>query len=177
MPPTEAEIEKLLQKLQSKKAYRRREAAELLGGLAVRHERVISTLETVATADPNRYVRAAARSALFTLSRAQSAPETPPPAPPPLTGLRNPQNRYAFMIGFGGWLVINGLIWFFILRPNTYTPEVGAIDIGKISLLFLANLVPLILLTLIRRWMALGMGVAFVVSLLAMGVLWIIFRT
>ena len=160
---TEEEIKKLLRELQSKKAYRRRQAAETLGEIEAGNERVITSLTTVASNDPNRYVRAAARHSLFTLQDASVPVEAPPPAPPPARGFRNPRNRLDFMVGFISWFILNGLAWFLLVRFAGYPLGIAAFEMMPLTLL--ANIVAVLILILIRRWLGLGMLVALALAL------------
>ena len=166
---TEEEVKKLLRDLQSKKAYRRRQAAETLGEMEADNERVTVSLATVASNDPNRYVRAAARHSLFTLQDASVPVEALPPEPPPARGFRNPRNRLDFMVGFISWFILNGLVWFFLARFADY--PLGIIAFEMMPLTLLANVVAILILILVRRWLGLGMISAFALALLTLPVM------
>jgi hypothetical protein len=163
---SEEEVKRLLRELQSKKAYRRRQAAETLGQVEPGNERVTASLATVASNDPNRYVRAAARHALFTLQDASVAVEAPPPAPPPARGFRNRRNRLDFMVGFISWFLLNGLAWFLLVRFADYPS--GIIEFEMIPLTLLANVGTVLILIFVRRWLGLGMIAALALSLLSL---------
>jgi hypothetical protein len=161
---TEEEIKKLLRDLQSKKAYRRRQAAETLGEMEAGNERVTASLATVASNDPNRYVRAAARHSLFTLQDASVPVEALPPEPPPARGFRNRRNRLDFMVGLISWFILNGLAWFLLVRFADYA--LGIIAFEMMPLTLLVNGIAVVLLSLIRRWLGLGVLVALALALL-----------
>jgi hypothetical protein len=128
------------------------------------NERVTASLATVASNDPNRYVRAAARHALFTLQDAAVPVEALPPAPPPARGFRNRRNRLDFMVGFIGWFILNSLAWFLLVRFADYLSGIIAFEMMPLTLL--VNVIMVVLLSLIRRWLGLGMVVALALALL-----------
>lgn len=94
---------------------------------------------------------------------ADARPSTPiePPAKPAKSPLTTAQKWRQFWIGFGAWWLINSLIWF---------PLSGADNLGYgifFSLLVLPlNLIVLLVLAFIRRWMALGVLTTYGVNLL-----------
>ena len=157
------EIEKLLIELRSEEAYRRKAAAEEVAALGLKDEQIITALETVAAQDPNRYVKSAAEAALIALG--VKVPEKPPAAPkivpPPLS---TAAKRREFMIGFVGWWVVNGALWLGLTGGEGLGP--GGFGIILNLLLFPANLLMLIVLAFIRRWIALGGLAAIAVNLL-----------
>ena len=118
----------------------------------------------MASNDPNRYVRAAARHALFTLQDAAVPVEALPPAPPPARGFRNRRNRLDFMAGFIGWFILNSLAWFLLVRFADYPSGIVAFEM--IPLTLLANVIAVVLLIFIRRWLGLGILVALALALL-----------
>ncbi len=147
----EAEIQRLLKKLDSQDALVRREAAEAALAHEERDERIIEKLKAVAANDPDPTVRWSAETALH-YAGVELPPETvqkvEAPAPP-AEPIPKAVKWRDFAIGFVGWFLVNGLLWFLASR-------LGRGGIG--CLLFPANLGALIILGVIRRtrWMALG---------------------
>lgn len=66
--PSSNEIERLLKDLQSRDAFVRQTATTEIGKLQLKHERIISALQTTASSDSNKYVRQEAERALRELT-------------------------------------------------------------------------------------------------------------
>ncbi len=95
----------------------------------------------------------------------QQPPEVPPVTPktaaPPLSPA---EKRRDFFIGFVGWWVVNGALWLGLTGGEGL--GLGGFGILLNLLLFPANLLMLIVLAFIRRWIALGGLAAIAVNLL-----------
>jgi len=73
-----------------------------------------------------------------------------------------------FVLGFVGWYLLNGLMYFCSFAFLTYvSSEQDAISLALLVVPLVVNIVGLILLGLTRRWIALGALAAFALLLLA----------
>jgi len=163
--PLPENIEKLLQDLLSEDAYRRRSAAETVAELRVTNEQIITALKTVAASDPNRYVREAAIRALDTLgfglppdAEARSAANRLAPPTPPV--LRPFFKQIDFWLGFIGWYLVNGLIWWGF-GPGATTSSYGPVPA---LILLPANVVVLLITAFVRSRFAGGMLAAYALN-------------
>lgn len=79
------------------------------------------------------------------------------------------EKQIDFAIGFGGWLVIGGILWLFGMRPSGSPYYSEGVFLCIAPVYFLSNIVALIVLAFTRRWIALGLlsvlGVNLVISL------------
>ncbi len=158
----EAEIQRLLTQLDSEDPFLRRQAAEAALAHEPRDERVLDKLKTVAVDDPDPAVRSAAAQAL------RSAGVEPPPEPvqkpeapaPPAEPIPRAVKWRGFLIGFAGWFLVNGLLWFLASR--------GGYEGNLMVLVWLANPLLLLILAIIKptRRVALGMLSALALNLL-----------
>jgi hypothetical protein len=73
-----------------------------------------------------------------------------------------------FVLGFLGWYLINGLMYACSFMFLTYVSvEQDSISLALLVVPLIVNIVGLILLSMTRRWMALGALAAFALLLLA----------
>jgi hypothetical protein len=170
-PPADQDIERLLQDLQNPKAIYREHAVNALAQLGSQDERVIRALENLAANDPVRFVSDAAHSALSSLG------VTPPVRSAPFAASKSIGKVYAtrntkildFLIGFIAWFAVNGALWFLLAHGQSIVSSlIGTIITGPIvANLFIlpANLLILIVLAFLRRWMAFGILVAVAINL------------
>jgi len=150
--PPDPDIEHLLAELRSDDPARRKAAAEAVEQRGLRVDELDQALKRNALNDPNQYARQAAEQALVSLGVIA----------PPVSAARAAaawfQSHQAkivqFTMGFVGWFVINGILWFLAS---------GNITLGLV--LFPANLVVLILVARRRQSAALGMLSAIAVNL------------
>ena len=168
--PSEEEIEKLLEEIRSGSASRRKQAIESLAKLGISNEQIINGLRTAAIHDYNEFVREAAKVALAALGQdLSSVIETHPagvPAPIPIRPLYTYKTRgekiLHFVIGFVGWWVFNGALWFALTGGKGLGYGVFILNL----LVFPANLLILIVLAFVRHWISLGWLAAIAVNLL-----------
>jgi hypothetical protein len=167
--PPEQEIEQLLKQLKTGAPFEREKAAEKLGNLHVKDERVIAALKLMVAAEQYQTCIDAAETALTKIDPNWTplVPGEMPPVPAsdierqkesepqkPLT--RNEKIR-DFLIGFAGWFVVNGPLWILWAPDLTPRPPYNiprAIDMVCTLLFF--NIATLIFLAFARRWIALG---------------------
>lgn len=180
--PTPENIEKLLEELSNRAAHRRKAAAKALGELGIRTEEIVEALKTVASQDPERYVRLAAKGALSTLEHGpveRPAGEPPPaasPSPKLIRQLSRNEKIRDFLIGFVGWFVLNGFLtgigWAVTVGLGTLLSRLsfnsdsaqtllGAVGLVVNCLPWLINIGLLIYFGLTRYWIALGALAAF----------------
>lgn len=165
---SEEEIQEALRLLASDKDYERRAGAERLRYMKwdTPDQRVVQKLKEVAQSDPSQDVRS---SASVTLQSWEAPPveteqgpanATLPVAVPPAVKRRN------FLIGFLGWYLVNGALWF-ILSGATFDAT-EAQSSGAVCFLFPLNLLLPVLFGVIRvtRWLALGILAALALNFL-----------
>ena len=103
--------------------------------------------------------------------------ENPPPAPSPkpaFTLTPDQQNWLKFAIGFVGWYLLNGLFWLAVGGASGNYGYNMALGIFTLP----ANIIVLIVLTLIRRtrWVAVGIGAALAVNFIISLFLGVVFN-
>jgi len=151
--PNENAIAKLLEDLRSSEGPRRKAAAEIIAQKKMDDPQLVSELERLSTNDPLVYVQHAAEQALKTLR------------PPPERELSRNEKIRHLAIGFFGWYIINGIIWFIMLGGGSGG---GGYDYFGGLFTFPANMLVLIILSAIKstRRIALGILVALALNLL-----------
>ncbi len=161
--PSEETIIKLLEELRSDAAYRRMAVIKTIAEQRVDDERIVKILKTIVTEDMSDAVRGYAQAALYALERGQLPPDAPwstsSPPPQPVKQLSRNEKTRDFLIGFLGWFLVNGLVWAVI------TERIGG-ELGQYSFIFgifvlPPNLLALVILAFARRWVALGLLVAY----------------
>ncbi len=169
---SEEQVQSALRLLESQKDYERRAGAERLRYVKwdTPDSAVVQKLKELAESDPSEDVRNAAAATLRYWEKppVEAEPEhvtsTPPPPPVP-TAVK----RRHLLIGFFGWYLVNGLLWFALTGASFDAAQAPA---QALCLLFAVNfLLPVVLgLSKAARWMALGILAAlalnFLVSLL-----------
>jgi hypothetical protein len=155
-PPSEEEMQQLLDRLRSPNGQDRFDGVEKAIELGLDDRRVIGALKELAAHDPDGKVADAASVALHISG------QPPPPLveqkPPAATEQgKRPKTRnekiFGFAIGFAAWFAVNGGIWLLLL--NGHDLNFGLNVILNI-LLLPANLVALLILAFSQRWVALG---------------------
>jgi hypothetical protein len=151
--PDENTIAGLLEDLQSSEGPRRKSAAELIARKRIDDPQLVSELERLSAHDPLVYVRDAAEQALKRLR------------PVPGSGQSREEKLRHLAIGFFGWYVINGMIWFILLGGSSAGGDYGYFN-GLFT--FPANILVLIILAAIKstRQIALGILAALALNLL-----------
>jgi len=161
--PDHKYINKLLDDLESGDLPRRVMAVRALAKLRARNQLITRILKRVVSRDPDWIVRLEAAAALIRL------------------GLQTRAGKFIeFAIGFVGWWGINHLVWTSIVA-QPLTPGFRHYDANLLVLP--CNLVTLIALAFIRRWVALGLltayganlAIATMMRLLVNGICWIPF--
>jgi hypothetical protein len=156
-PADEATIQWLLGELHSGDPNRRWAGAREVDRRSLRDERLIAVLKTLVVEDPTESVRRAARQALGSEAPAE-------PAAKPKDVLTRNEKIRDFLIGFVSWYVVNGVIWMLISYTSSNAPLVG-IWILNIWVLPV-NLLVLIILAFVRRWVAWGIVASYAVNFL-----------
>jgi hypothetical protein len=139
--PAERPMDELLADLNAPDPENRLGALNALAELGVKNQSILQQLRIVARGDPDENVRKAAARTLRSL------------------GTRLPADAsndfwQGFLVGFLGWYLVNGLIWYFINDPTSD----GQSRLFNLFI-FPANLLVLIVLSAIRRTQAIGLGI------------------
>jgi len=137
--PLEKIIEKILQAIHNEDP---KVVAEELGKLEISSERLTKVLRGIAVNDHDESVRQAARKALLA------------PIHQPFISKDEPKVYRDFLIGFGGWFVISGLMY--ICISLVARPVIDLLFFCTFPLIYLANVGILIRLGFTRGWIALG---------------------
>ncbi|MEK7328452.1 MAG: hypothetical protein AAB217_24670 [Chloroflexota bacterium] len=95
---------------------------------------------------------------------AEQPTSTAPPSSPKKELSRNQKIR-DFLIGFIGWWVINGAIWAGIATGD-FGPQRSVFLLFPNIFILPVNLLALIILAFVRRWVALGLLTAYAVNFL-----------
>jgi hypothetical protein len=157
-PPTEQEIEKLLEQLKTGNAPEREQAAQALGKSGIRDTRIVNALKEAKSHEAFRTVIEAIDHALVGSS--------------PVPKLEHARD---FAIGFFGWFAFNiamifgiAVAWFAGLWGYFAHYNSSPIMLVCNALNFLGNILGIPLLGLKRRWIALGALVAFAGTMFVM---------
>ena len=146
----EQQINSLIEKLSSGDSIERQAAANRLGNLGVRSERIIAALRSAEAKDDDATVREEARSALIVLDYVPGLL----PGTPPLS------KTIDFVFGFFGWFFIYGIVWLMNIKANPYSGQFGI----EAILFPLAIGLP-IFLTTRRKYIAWGIASALALNL------------
>ncbi|MBI3241873.1 MAG: HEAT repeat domain-containing protein [Chloroflexi bacterium] len=172
--PSEETINKLLEELRSSEAYRRKSAIETIAELKIDNEKIVSALKATAANDANRIVSQEAKEALIVLGveappASESIPSTSSKKPPVTTR----QKYIDLAIGFFVWYVVNTFVWFLLLEGGGLSDGQG-LAIALNLFILPANLIVLIILAFVRRWVALGILVALAANFVIAAILGLI---
>lgn len=147
-------------------ASRRVNAARALGNSGNTSEVVLTALNTAAASDPYVYVRREARNALIKLGQApvQGLPVGDEPWHTPHTYTSLKEAWIDVALGFIGWFVANGIVWFAINQWTRASGQPNNFFAG--ALLWLpCQIILLIVLAVFRNRIALGVLAAVALNL------------
>jgi hypothetical protein len=174
-PPDEATILYLLAELHGGESYQRTTAAETIKIRKILDERLTNELNSLALHDPNSIVRNMAKDALAALGIApgelgvakitDSPPIAPAPTAQPGKQLTRNEKRRDFLIGFVGWYVVNGTIWLLLSRGKSSPYGLAQTSATFYNIfIMVGNLGVLLIITGIRRSVAVGILASYAVN-------------
>jgi hypothetical protein len=165
-PRSEQEIEQLINRLHSSDDRERLRAVVRLGELGVRDRHVIAALEEMAAHEPLEGIVEAAAEALRRLGHPHPAWDSTSSAQRTAGGKQygtSNEKVIDSVIGFVGWYTVNGAFWLTTLKGQ---PINEGYNLFANLLMLPVNLLVLIVLAFLRRWMAFGILVAVAANLL-----------
>jgi hypothetical protein len=155
-PASAEDIKRWIEELKSDTPGTRAQAATHLGQLGIRNAPIVEALERVASNDGVPEVRRAAESALLEIKAPSGGPSSGTrSAKRPEIPISRAEKFLGFAIGFGGWFLINGVIWLGLLQG---TATRSWTNTSSELIMLPINILAPIILGVIRqtRWEALG---------------------
>src|SRR5574341_783869 len=166
--PSEETVSKLLADLQSMNSNRCLTAARTIAERMIVDPRLVTALRALDTKGNNEKVRRYALAALYALEHCELPADDLwllKSAKPPIT---TRQKYVDLIIGFVGWYVVNTSVWFWLLEGSRLSDGTGLAIAANLFILP-PNMIALIILAFVRRWVALGvlaaLGFNFLISI------------